>query len=858
MSNPLLFKHIFDEVFTNHQYANKLQKGAAIKLLATHLNVGAGTVRYWLQGKSSRLPTKKKYLVGIISYYIHQFQTLEEKQLWIRTLLASLSRSEWFEDIYAELVKRNFIPLEHKYISFAGEFVGRKKELSKVTELLKHHQIVNIIGLSGVGKTRLANEIINTKSVINTFSDCIHQITAQDQDITAVLNQIALKFGVSSIHELQGYFQKANHKSLVLINQFTHLVGHHKTILDLCEQAPNLSLLITSQKSMGAVNEKQYLLKGLSYPPEFIDQLSLTDIKAYDSVKYFCLIQKQVIPDFKLTTNNVSDIALICQTVLGYPLAIRLLASMGAVPSKLLDLIPSIYEIQLPPDIDNSEYIGKTLQDIFSDVWLYLSSTEQDVILHLSIFTQPFSYQAACALVPNFSQIAPQLVTKGLLDSDSLGDRYSFQTILQSFTSSKVNLAKNFEELHTAHVKFYLQQLNLLSPGNTTDSENKKRITNLLKQDYQNLVKAWLLATKQNLFFDLHNCSLALLNFCDRYKYYSSGLTLFKTSLDSMTKDTAPNNFQSSMQACLAWLYVRIGEFSNAKKLAKQSLDKADQNNIEAITTSHNALAACYDQNGNFTAADTALGNILKVTNSNSNITATTLGNRAINARKLGQFEHALRYINQAEEIFIENQHNHMLSWTAHCRGFIYLDFNKPLKSFSNFHQAFELATNEHSPHWKLMSMLGLAKASLRLNKPESCRNWCETAQFELGNSYKPSIEFELLYILASLALVVEEPNKAAEHLYCAFSLNTKNKLRHLQALLLQCDILIHLEQYSTAYNLHMFCKIHLLNLPHIEQKYWGELEEKLRHLEIHETDNFKEWEELSVHEVISLVKALD
>lgn len=857
MSSPMLFKQIFNDIFTTHQYANKLQKGAAIKLLATHLNVGAGTVRYWLQRENSRLPTKKKYLVGIISYYIHQFKSSEEKLLWIHTFLESLSRSEWFTDIYAELVKESLIPSEYRYVSFAGEFVGRQKELREITELLQHHRIVNIIGLSGMGKTRLANEVINTKSITTTFSDRIYLINAQEQDISTVMNQIALKFGVSSIHELQGYFQKKNHKSLVLINQFTHLVGNHKAILDLCEHIPNLSLLITSQKPIGAVNEKQYLLKGLSYPLESIDEMSVTDFKAFDSIEYFCLIQKQVIPDFKLTTNNASDIALICQTVVGYPLAIRLLASMGAVPSKLLELIPSIYEIQLPPDIDNFEYIGKTLQDIFNDVWVYLNSNEQEVILHLSIFSQPFSYQAACALIHNFPQVAPQLILKGLLDSDTLGNRYSFQTIFQTFASSKVTSTKKLDEVRTAHAKYYIEQLNLIGPKNTTDSENKKKITSLLKLDYQNLVKAWLWAAKQNLFFDLHNCSLALLNFCDRYRYYSSGLMLFKTGLDSMKKESAPNNCQGSMQACLAWLYVRLGEFSNAKNLAKQSLATASQNNVEAITTAHNSLAAYYDQDGNFAAADTTLENILKVADSNNNITATTLGNRALNARKLGQFEHALQYVNQAEEIFTENQHSFMLSWTAHCRGLIYLDFNKPLRSLSNFHQAFELATNEHSPHWKLMSILGLAKANLKLNKYESCNDWCEAAKLELKNSYKPSIEFELFHILASLSIMLGQPNIAKEHLIYAFNLHTKNKLKHLQGLLLQCDILIHLKQFSVAYNLHIFCKIYLPNLPYAEQKYWCELQKKLENLGIHETDNYQEWEELSIHEAINLVKAL-
>jgi predicted ATPase len=205
-------------------------------------------------------------------------------------------------------------------------------------------RLVTLLGLAGIGKTRLGLEVAQHMGV--AFSGGVYFVplsslsAAQD-----VIPEIARALGVreSSYRALLPSIiaRLVERPVLLVLDNFEHLLSSAEGVADLLSSAPLLSVLVTSRNALGVYGEYVFDVPPMSLPRpeetgEYGDQLGR--LHEYEAVSLFIQRAKAANPAFQLTEENASTVALLCRRLEGLPLAIELAANRMRVlpPASIL------------------------------------------------------------------------------------------------------------------------------------------------------------------------------------------------------------------------------------------------------------------------------------------------------------------------------------------------------------------------------------------------------------------------------------------------------------------------------------------------------------------------------------------
>lgn len=140
-------------------------------------------------------------------------------------------------------------------------FVGRQREVSDVTELLRSSRLVTLQGPGGTGKTRLALQVVT--DLIDTFVDGVYFVDlAPLSDPGLVGTTIADTLGLAvrtrgcAQGTLQAYLRERC--LLLLLDNFEHLVQAAPLVADLLSAAPDVKVLVTSREVLRLHGETSY------------------------------------------------------------------------------------------------------------------------------------------------------------------------------------------------------------------------------------------------------------------------------------------------------------------------------------------------------------------------------------------------------------------------------------------------------------------------------------------------------------------------------------------------------------------------------------------------------------------------
>src|SRR6185369_17290209 len=106
------------------------------------------------------------------------------------------------------------------------------------------------------------------------------------------------------------------------IDNFEQVIGAAPLIADLLSNANGVVMLATSRERLHVQAEIEFEVLPLRTPDEEGTE-SLDELERIDSVKLFVERSKRVSPDFRLTEENATQIAMICSMLDGLPLAIE-------------------------------------------------------------------------------------------------------------------------------------------------------------------------------------------------------------------------------------------------------------------------------------------------------------------------------------------------------------------------------------------------------------------------------------------------------------------------------------------------------------------------------------------------------
>ncbi len=349
-------------------------------------------------------------------------------------------------------------------------FVGRELELSEVSELLVHPDcpLLSLVGMGGVGKTRLALraalELLNEGG----FADGVVFVPLETlTDPASIPAVIAGALGLTLTGEedagsvVKRFLEEK--RLLLVLDNFEHLLEGASFVRELIDSCPQLKLLVTSRERLNLEHEWVFTLGGLSFPEE---GTTMERAGSFDAVRLFFQRARRAQPNFSLTPEVLPAVLRICQLVGGMPLAIELASSwLRALP---------VHEIagELEAGMDLLESSARDALErqrgvrlVFDHAWSLLSEGERGVLRRLSVFRGGFTRKAASEIAGVTLPGLAGLVDKSFLRMSPEG-RYDRHPLLSQYTSEK--LAEHPEEraeVEQRHGSFYLALVREVGTG---------------------------------------------------------------------------------------------------------------------------------------------------------------------------------------------------------------------------------------------------------------------------------------------------------------------------------------------------------------------------------------------------------
>lgn len=365
-------------------------------------------------------------------------------------------------------------------------FIGREKDVERIQHRLAEHRLVTLVGVGGIGKTRLSQQVGN--QLINKYANGVWLVEfAAINDPVLVPQSVATVFGIQlgandgALVERLTHFLYAKTILLILDNCEHVLYACAELADQLLKSCPNLKILATSREALCIIGEALYQVPSLTIPD--IQQIPpLEKLNDYESIRLFDERAQLVQMDFALTKENASSVTQICSRLDGIPLAIELAAVR----------IQTLSAEQIAKQLDQCFHIltggsrtalpkYQTLQASIDWSWRLLYDPEQTVLRRLSVFAGGFTLGAAervCAGERIESHhvfgLITQLVAKSLVVEHQVSGRekrFRLLETIRQYTREKLFESGEEENIRTQHLKYYLKLLERAEPEFKTPAQ---------------------------------------------------------------------------------------------------------------------------------------------------------------------------------------------------------------------------------------------------------------------------------------------------------------------------------------------------------------------------------------------------
>ena len=350
-------------------------------------------------------------------------------------------------------------------------FIGRKKEMQTVRELIREHRLVTLTGAGGCGKTRFACEAAAT--MVQDFRDGVWfvdlaPLTNEDlvsKEITEVL-KIPEAPNQPVIETLTEKIKDQN--IMIVLDNCEHLIkGCGEVCATLLQSVSGLKVLATTREAMKISGEKVWRLPSLT----LLDPKMVIDMESAQSSEAVLLFADRAQlnnPEFELELENVSEVVSICNKLDGIPLAVELVASRTRHlhPKKILERFEDRFDLLVSPDPGISKR-QQTLQATIEWSYNLLSESEKTLFERISVFSGGFELEAAEEVCSDDQlqkesvlDVLSMLVDRSLVyttKGQSQSMRYNRLETLRQFAQHKLITNKEEDEIRSRHLQYYLK-----------------------------------------------------------------------------------------------------------------------------------------------------------------------------------------------------------------------------------------------------------------------------------------------------------------------------------------------------------------------------------------------------------------
>lgn len=346
-------------------------------------------------------------------------------------------------------------------------FVGRERELSEASALLRESRLVTLLGMGGLGKTRLSMQI--AADAMDRFPDGVWFV-----DLAPVVDPA---FAPSTLAQVLNVREEPGkpitqtvlahlrqHRALLILDNCEHLVATSAELANaLLRGAPEVRIIATSREALRVPGEVTYAVRPMAVPPRNAD---VDALERSEFVQLFVERARLVKPAFALTEKDAPAVAELCARLEGIPLALELAAarlralSVQDINRRLSDrfkLLTGGGRVLLPRQ--------QTLQALVAWSYDMLSENERLLFDRLSVFAGGFALDGA-EEVGGSEPLAPEdvldlltsLVEKSLVMADVQEDsaRYRMLETLRDFGKARLTERNEVAATATRHCHYFL------------------------------------------------------------------------------------------------------------------------------------------------------------------------------------------------------------------------------------------------------------------------------------------------------------------------------------------------------------------------------------------------------------------
>ena len=354
------------------------------------------------------------------------------------------------------------------------QFVGHEKEVAAASTLLTRPDVrlVTITGPGGIGKTRLAVEV--ARGLAEQFHGGVHfvplsPITNPELMASAIVQALNIREGggQTPLDSLKKAFQDSlTEPTLLVLDNFEHLIQEAPTVAELLATAPNLKILVTSRAALQVYGEHEFPVPPLGVPdlrstptPEALSQ--------FPAVALFVQRARAAKPDFALDQQNASAVAEICARLDGLPLAIELAAARVKVlsPTAMRTRLASRLQL-LTGGARDLPQRQQTLRDAIDWSYDLLTPAEQRLFRRLSVFVGGCTLESVEAVCDAMQDLdldlldgMGSLVNKSLVQQQEQGSddaRFAMLETIREYAREKLQASAEAELTRRAHAAYCL------------------------------------------------------------------------------------------------------------------------------------------------------------------------------------------------------------------------------------------------------------------------------------------------------------------------------------------------------------------------------------------------------------------
>ena len=362
--------------------------------------------------------------------------------------------------------------------------VGRDQDVSRVLTILEQSRLVTLLGIGGVGKTRLAAEVAHRYTEATSQRACYVDLTkVADPDLVAELTVRELGIRSGENQNVAQMLEEALHRQslLLVLDNFEHVVDAADLVGEMVQWSADLRVLVTSRARLRVAGEQVFEVQPLS-----VDREPGAPGLAH-AVELFEQVATAVDPRFELA-QHVEDVTAICRSVDGLPLAIEIAGN------HLRTLPPPLLRQRLAGRLGSAAAAGRDLPDRQQTIpatidWSLqlLGPAERRLFARLSVFQGAVPLDAVEAVWTDGDVLDPL----GVLVDHSLvrrttgnrhEPRFGMLTLVRQHAAGQLDDEK--EDAGAAHATYVASYVEGLAERRWTDAADRwlDDITELIQE----------------------------------------------------------------------------------------------------------------------------------------------------------------------------------------------------------------------------------------------------------------------------------------------------------------------------------------------------------------------------------------